>query len=71
MYSGKLPSILASTSTEEDQPERLWEGDGGLFPRMDGGETWRCSRIRGASAMYPGLAPSILVNMAGRNPHGF
>jgi hypothetical protein len=31
---------------------------------MDGGETWRGAGICGASAMYPGLVPSMLANMA-------
>ena len=64
IHSGKQPSILASTSVEEGQPERLWNGGGDILPRMDGGETWREARICGTRAMYSGLVLSILANMA-------
>ena len=68
MHSGKLPSILARTSAEEAQPERFLEWVTRLLPRMDGGETWRGARMCGASAMYPGLAPSMLATAARRKP---
>jgi hypothetical protein len=69
MHSGNLLSILASGSVEEGQPEQFLRGMNRLLPRMDGGETWRRASMDGASATYPGLAPSMLANMAGRNPH--
>jgi hypothetical protein len=68
MYSGKPLSILASASAEEGHPERFLERVGRFFLVMDGGETWRGAGIFGVSAMYPGAAPAIPENMAGRNP---
>ena len=64
MYSGKQPSIPASALGEEGRPEGLARCVAGLFPRMDGDETWRGAKICGVSAMYPGPAPSMLANMA-------
>ena len=64
VYSGNLPSILGSTSGEDGRPERVFGLAAKCFPRMDGGEIWRGARICGVSAVYPGLAPSMLVNMA-------
>ena len=64
MYSGKQPSILVSASAEEDQLEGLARCVAGLFPRMDGGETWRGAKICGVSVIYPGAVPSMLANMA-------
>jgi hypothetical protein len=71
MHSGNLPSILASGLAEEGQSEQFLRGVSSLLPRMDGGETWRCASMDGASATYLGLAPSMLANMAGWNPHVF
>jgi len=64
MHSGNLPSILASGLAEEGQPERFLRDVGRSLSRMDGGETWRCASMDGASATYPELAPSMLANMA-------
>jgi hypothetical protein len=52
MFSGKLPSILASTSGEEGQLERLW----GVSPLYFPG--WMAVK-HGAGPGYAAFAPAI------------
>jgi len=57
------PSILADVSGAVWRLVWLWNGGGELFPRMDGGRTWRAAGICGVIAIRSGLPPYTLGNM--------